>query len=75
MLRLLMISMLFGLVLGCASAPKKKAKAARKDVNAEEEKKEKKQSYEEAWRLICNAEKLAGASPEASRQERATLVA
>lgn len=77
MLRQLPILVLCTLLAACASSNKKKTTPEHKDVNAEADKKdeEKKQSYGEAWRLICHAEKLAGASAETSRQERATLVA
>lgn len=77
MLRLLSIVALCVLGIACAGSPKKKTTPERKDVNAEDEQKKKKeeQSYAEAWRRICHAERLAEVSGSASRQERATLVA
>ncbi|MBW2735236.1 MAG: hypothetical protein JRH20_22870 [Deltaproteobacteria bacterium] len=76
MSRLVPFILLCGFLAACAASTRKQT-TPEKDVNAESEKKdeEKKQSYAEAWHLICHAEKLADAPPEASREERATLVA
>ena len=77
MIKKLSLSVLCLLLMSCASSAKKKTTPTRKDVNAEDndEKKEKKQSYAEAWQLICHAEVRAGATATTDRQERAALVA